>query len=308
MRSRALAYVSMTAQLITDLAGARALDLASLPVRPEPPTVLMCPPDYFEVRDVKNAFMAGNIGAVDRQKAMAQWEALRDTFRRLGHDVVTIDPVPDREDMVFSANQALPGIGPDGIPYAVMSRMRHESRRLEVPHYRAWFARRGYRIIDLETPALFEGQGDALWHPGRQLLWGGYGHRTDIATYRELAQRLDTPIIALELPTEEFYHLDTCLCLLDERTALAYPKALSEEGMAILRALFPTVIEATDVEASRFFACNAACLDGRHVVIQKGVGELKRKLEAAGFEVVEVDTSEFIKSGGSVFCMKVAVY
>ena len=299
----------MASKLITSLGDARALDMAALPARPEPRKLLMCPPDYFEVRDVKNAFMAGNIGAVNQGRARAEWTALKEAFERLGHEVVTIEPAPGREDMVFSANQALPGIDESGRPYVVMSRMRHESRRLEVPFFRKWFEDRGYRILEVETPdTLFEGQGDALWHPGRQLLWGGYGHRTSLDTYRELARRLEVPIIALELPTDSYYHLDTCLCLLDERTALMYPGAFTAEGQEIIRALFPRVIEASDDEAAKAFACNATSLDGRYVVLQRGAPALVKRLAEAGFEPVEVETGEFIKSGGSVFCMKVIVY
>lgn len=298
----------MAARVITDPAAARALDVAALPRRPEPRTVLMCPPDYFEVRDVKNAFMAAHVGRTEHARARDEWLALRDTFRRLGHDVVTIDPVPGLEDMVFSANQALPGIDAEGRPYVVMSRMRHESRQREVPYYRAWFAARGYRVLELETDTLFEGQGDGLWHPGRQLLWGGYGHRTELAAWHELSARLDVPVVALELPTDAFYHLDTCLCLLDERTALAYLPAFTDAGQAMIRAVFPRVIEASAEAATQWFACNATCLDGRYVVLQRGADALAATLEEAGYEPVEVETGEFLKSGGSVFCLKVMVY
>ena len=40
------------------------------------------------------------------------------------------------------------------------------------------------------------------------------------------------------------------------------------------------------------------------VVIQSGCRVLSSKLRELGFAVDEVDTSEFLKSGGSVFCMK----
>ena len=39
-----------------------------------------------------------------------------------------------------------------------------------------------------------------------------------------------------------------------------------------------------------------------------GANEANAKLRSAGFNVVEVDTSEFMKSGGSVFCLKMMVY
>lgn len=296
-------------QVITTIAQAQALDLATVPARSEPQRILMCPPDYFEVKDVKNAFMKGHIGTVNRAAAHQQWNELRATFERLGKPVFVLDPVPYLEDMVFSANQVLPGMDADGQPYVVLSRMRHESRKKEVAFYRTWFEQHGYRIIELEgEDILFEGQGDAIWHPGKQLLWGGYGHRTSLEAYQEISSKLKVPLIALKLPTEEFYHLDTCFCVLDERSILIYSQAFTCEGLALIRHFFPQVIEVSTQEAHATFACNALALDHRYVVIQHGAEETIQKLRAAGFEPVEVETNEFIKSGGSVFCMKMMVY
>jgi N-dimethylarginine dimethylaminohydrolase len=43
-------------------------------------------------------------------------------------------------------------------------------------------------------------------------------------------------------------------------------------------------------------------------VLQKGSASACADLRRLGFKPVEVDTSEFMKSGGSVFCMKQVVY
>ncbi|MBM4062521.1 MAG: amidinotransferase [Planctomycetes bacterium] len=289
-----------------ELAG---LDLAALPARAEPQRVLMCTPEHFDVVDVKNPHMAGHIGHIDRPRAAAQWRELAATFRRLGHEVATIAGQPGLEDMVFAANQVLPGIGGDGRPYVVPSHMRHERRRGEVPHYRAWFAAQGYAIRELSADAgFFEGQGDAIWHPGRQLLWGGHGPRTSPRAYDELAALLRVPVIELRLVQPGYYHLDTCFCALSPAAALVYPAAFDGESLAMLRAVFPLVIEVPEGEASHGFACNALCLDGRTVVLQRGAVRTVAALRAAGFEVAEVETGEFLKSGGSVFCLKVMVY
>ena len=55
-------------------------------------------------------------------------------------------------------------------------------------------------------------------------------------------------------------------------------------------------------------ACNAAAFHDRFVVLQKGANEVNEKLRAAKFEVIEVETGEFMKSGGSVYCMKMNVF
>src|SRR4029079_14916981 len=125
-------------RVVRTLAELEALDLGSVPDRPEPRRVLMCTPPHFDVVDVKNAFMEGNVGAVDREEARREWSELRAAFERAGHEVVTIEGEPGLEDMVCSANQVLPAMGTDGAPYVLLSKMRHESRRREVPYYRTW--------------------------------------------------------------------------------------------------------------------------------------------------------------------------
>lgn len=299
----------MEAKVVTTLTEAQSLDLARIPARREPQEVLMCPPDYFAVIDVKNAFMEGNIGKVDAAAARQQWQDLRAAFERVGKKVHVIEAAEGLEDMVFSANQVLPGLDADGQPYVLLSHMRHESRRKEVQHYRRWFEARGYRVLELDRKdVLFEGQGDAIWHPGKQLLWGGYGHRTSLDAYREISAKLNVPVIALELHTEEFYHLDTCFCVLDDTTALIYGEAFTPEGLKLIKHFFPRIIESSDKDAHTAFACNAHALDNKYVVIQQGADETVKRLRAAGFEVIEVETGEFIKSGGSVFCMKMMIY
>lgn len=285
------------------------LDIASLPDRPEPARVLMCTPEFFDVVDVKNAFMEGNIGGIDIAEARREWEMLRHAFEESGYAVATIEGREGLEDMVFAANQTLPGMGRDGRPYVVLGRMRFPSRQREVAYYRDWFAARGYRVLELPEPVgCFEGMGDAIWHPGKELLWVGTGPRTDPEAHVALSALLDVPVIALELVHPSFYHLDTAFCALAPDAALVYAAAFSDEGNRLIRHTFARVVEAPAREAEGSMACNALALGGRRVLIQQGAVETVAQLRAAGFEVVELETREFMKSGGSVFCMKQMIY
>ena len=280
--------------------------LADLPALPAPRRVLMTTPAHFDVEYVINPHMAGHVGGVDRVEARAQWEALRDTYTGLGFDVAVLDGAEGQPDMVFCANQTLPYLDGDGRRGVVLSRMHAAERRGEVAHYARFFEAAGYAAAPLPGGVTtdFEGMGDALWHVGRRLLWGGHGFRTGLDAYGALAGTLGVPVLALHLADPDFYHLDTCLSLLDERTALYFPGAFDEAGLGLLRAGFERLIEAPEEEARRLFACNAHSPDGEHVLIQRGCTETNARLRDAGFEPVDVDTDEFLKSGGSVFCMK----
>lgn len=280
--------------------------LADCPAVPLAGRVLMTTPDHFEVAYVINPHMEGNIGSVDRSQAAIQWQSLRQTYEQLGIASMEIAGVENQPDMVFCANQTLPYYNPrSGERGVVLSRMHAPERKQEVDHYQAYFSRLGYETVPLpEGTGDFEGMGDALWHPGRYLLWGGSGYRTEESVYEFLSDRLNVRVVALRLVNSEFYHLDTCLSLLSSDSALYYPGAFDEEGLALLQHFFPKLIEAPEDEARELFACNAHCPDEKHVIIQKGCEVTVNRLRSAGFIPIELDTSEFLKSGGSVFCMK----
>ncbi len=280
--------------------------LEDVPVLPAPRRVLLTTPDHFDVQYVINPHMEGHVGAVDPAAARRQWEALRAAYERLGLAVEVVEGQAGLCDMVFCANQTLPYLAPDGTRGVVPGRMRASQRRDEVPHVVAFFRGRGYHVERLpdDLDGDFEGMGDALWHPGRFLLWGGYGFRTDPGVYACLARRLGLRVLALALDDPDFYHLDTCFCVLDARSVMIYPGALRPEGLALIRRCFERIVTAPEDEARRLLACNAHCPDGRHVLIQRGCDETCRRLRRAGFLPVELDLSEFLKAGGSVFCMK----
>lgn len=286
----------------------RPSDLSSLP---RPDQVLLTTPTYFDVQYVINPHMAENVGTVKKEVAFQQWKAIRATYTALDVHPIVVSGQPDLPDMVFCANQTLPFYHPDSDTRGVvLSRMHAEERQEEVPYYAEFFESKGYTVKELpeELEADFEGMGDAIWHPTRYLLWGGYGFRTNPEAYEALSELLDVPIVLVHLTDPDYYHLDTCFCPLDAEHVLIAPEAFDETGRALVEKLFPTVIEAPDHEARHQFACNAHCPDGRHVLIQEGCEHTNERLRAENFVPVELDTSEFLKSGGSVFCMKQMIW
>lgn len=284
--------------------------LQDIPSMPPPRKVMMVKPTFFDVEYVINPHMSGQVGAVDKMQAQNEWNHLMDAYKELGFEVHVLDGVRDLPDMVFCANQSLPSIDQEGNLKAVMSRMSADQRKGEVSHIEEWLKKMGYEIMTLDPDKVseFEGMGDALWHYKRRMLWGGYGFRTSPEAYEELSNLLGVPVIALELVNEKFYHLDTCLCSLNSDTVLIYPDAFTAEGLAMIKRLVPNVIEASSYEAEKLFAVNATAPDGLNVLIQQGCTDVNKKLRDHGFKVHEFSTFEFLKSGGSVFCMKLMLW
>jgi N-dimethylarginine dimethylaminohydrolase len=284
--------------------------------RPEPNKVLMVSPEYFDIVDVKNVHMQDNQGSVNHKLAQQQWQNLLNIYIKLQEQqllsaIKIISGVEGCEDMVFAANQSFPWISREGKKQVIMSKMRHQSRKNEVSHFERSYFQEAYQIIKLKQTELFEGMGDAITLPGKRLIFGGYGHRSDYKALEEVSQILNVPIIALELVNEKFYHLDTCFIPLDAETCLLYPGAFQPQDLKGLKKLFKHVLEIPENEATNGFALNAHILqrnNNRAAIIQSGNPYTIGILEKYAYKVYQTDTSEYIKSGGSVFCMKMMWY
>lgn len=281
-----------------------------LPEMPLPQRVLMVEPTYFNVEYVINPHMIGQAGTVNFDRAQQEWEHLANRFQKLGLDVIQLAGIPGLPDMVFSANQSLPYIDENGRRKVIMSIMHTDQRAREVGHIEKWYHKNGYEVYHLDPEKVddFEGMGDAIWHFKRNLLWGGYGFRTSRKAYEQISKIFDIPVILLELTDERFYHLDTCFCSLDENSVLIYPDAFNEAGLEMIYKVYDRVIEAPAEEALNLFAVNATCPDGLNVLIQEGCKAVNRKLKDHGFTVHEISTREFLKSGGSVYCIKMLLW
>jgi N-dimethylarginine dimethylaminohydrolase len=254
-------------------------------------TYLMCRPRHFAVSYAINPWMNPGL-PVDAARAMSQWEQLRATFGRLGHQVHVIDPVPGLPDMVFAAN------GGTVIGGKVLgSRFLHAERAAEAAAYLDWFRQAGYRVVRVPEN-VNEGEGDIV-HAGRVVL-AGYGFRTEQAARDEIGDLFGLPVLSLRLVDPRYYHLDTALCVLDPDTAAYYPAAFDDAGRAALASQFAELIEAKDEDAE-VLGLNAVS-DGRHVVLPVQARGLADQIAARGFEPVPVDMSEFSKAGGGPKC------
>nr|WP_246211320.1 dimethylargininase [Phytoactinopolyspora alkaliphila] len=228
---------------------------------------------------------------VDADRALAQWRALRRTYEGLGHRVDVLEPLLGMPDMVFTANGALV-IG----ERALGARFRAPGRAGEAPAHRRWLTDHG---VDVRMPReINEGEGDFAW-TGRRIL-AGSGFRTSPAACTELAEVFDVPVAPLHLVDPRFYHLDTALAVLDDRTIVYYPAAFSDSSQRLLASLYPEAIIATADDAL-VLGLNAVS-DGTHVVLARQAEKLAAQIAERGYVPVPVDVSELLKSGGGVKC------
>lgn len=275
----------------------------------KPDKILMCEPKYFDITYYGNEFMKDNINNLDKIRAVKEWYDLKSIYERLGFKVSLIPAVEHQVDMVFTANQSLPLIDKNGNKIVFMSKMKNKERQQEVKYFEDFYNSNRYEVIYLpDKIEIFESMGDCVIDYDRKILFGGYGYRTQSEVYDFIGEYIDFKIHKINLQNPVLYHLDTCFSIVNSNTAVIDKSAFSGKDIEMFKKYFNDIIYADSDENTKYFVCNCHSPDGKNVIVQKGSEKFKNEILKRGLNLVEVDTSEFIKSGGSVFCMKMMYY
>lgn len=281
-----------------------------------PHSVLMVSPDYYDIVDEKNIHMSGQSDKVNLEIAKKQWHDLHDIYLQLTIEKVlnrvnVIEGIPGCEDMVFAANQSIPFIDSSGNRKVIISRMKHSSRQREIPAFEAYYSSCGYELIYPPQGIVVEGMGDLLSVPDTDIWLAGYGQRTQYEALEWLKDILPGEMIPIALNNPYFYHLDTCMIPVNKHTLLYCREAFDISGINRISQIFEHLVAIPIEEARDGFALNAHLVVGENrnvAVIQKGNDQTISAMKDLNIDVIQTDTSEFMRSGGSVFCMKMMVY
>jgi N-dimethylarginine dimethylaminohydrolase len=299
--------------------------------------VLMGDPAHFSVKGGANPHTRTRWGTkrqVDRDVAIGQWHALKQTLEELGIRVFVVPPVPDWPGTVYPANA---GFLPDiDTPRAPGERVFHLANLLptragEKPHHRATIEAAGIPTATIDESLRFEGEADFFPAGDVYLLTHGtlekqrfvptwamppwkrvYGFRTDIRIEPLLEEFVDPDrrILRVELTDEAHYHGDTVLSAFGpgRRFLLGYREAIHPGSWTKLEAEFgPNLIPLARADAERYAANSFTytTADDSYLVLPAGVSRLLLDtIRARDVTPIEVDVSEFLKKGGgSVKCM-----
>ena len=271
------------------------------------PTLLMTDPSHYDVSYSINPWMRPDAWLHDsaghKQRALDASACLAAALGEAGATIVSVPGEPGLPDMVFPANA---GIVLDG--RCLLARFREPQRQGEAAHFHAAFEALRVRgllaeVATLPAGVLQEGAGDCIWDRTRQQFWVGWGQRSEERSVDAIARFFGRPLVALELATPHFYHLDTCFCVLPRGEILFYPPAFSPASLVAIRDRVPAaqLIEATDEDAARF-CVNAVAL-GDTIVMAEPAPSLRERLAAHGYVVRAVALEPFIMSGGGAYCM-----
>lgn len=256
--------------------------------------VIMCPPAYFDIKEVINRVQVAHLDEpINQNKAKSQFYDVVDKLKK--HEVQVLLLTPNRQftDQIFTRDIGFVLGRSFQIAHMKEPVRQGEEKWLEIwlkenkiPYFK-WF----------EFP--IEG-GDVLIH-GNQLLIGE-SDRTSSAAIDSLQKRYPAfQIHSISYPPK-YLHLDCILSILSEKEAIIYPPAFSPQNYEQIKQNWPDLITVTEEEQFGL-AVNVLSIGNKTVLSQPQFPRLNQELRRRGYVVEEVDISEIVKSGGAFRCI-----
>jgi dimethylargininase len=225
---------------------------------------------------------------IDIELARAQHAAYCAALESLGLRLVHLDADDRFPDCCFVEDA---GLVIDDL--AVVTRPGAESRRGEVDAVEA--ALRNHRAVQrIAPPATLDG-GDVLRIGGR--LYVGLSGRTTSAAVGQLERLVgDGGVTVVPLPVRGILHLKSACTYLGAKTIVMRAGHLDEAPFSDYRII--------PVPPGEAHAANCLAVNGV-VMVPAEAPQTRRRIEAAGFETLELDISESRKAGGGLTCSSI---
>jgi N-dimethylarginine dimethylaminohydrolase len=136
-------------------------------------------------------------------------------------------------------------------------------------------------------------------------LFVGISSRTSIEAAEKLRDDLpDYKIIPVPF-NEKYLHLDCVFNILSPKVGLIFPQAFDPGIVDMLTATYKLIEVSEDEQFS--MGTNVLSIGDKKVFSLPQNKQVNAQIRAYGFEVIEVDFSEIIKSGGSFRCCSMPV-
>lgn len=260
--------------------------------------VIVCEPRYMKIDEIINEtqrhFAKDNI---NMKRAMKQHQQFVDTMKANGVDVYKLPAMEKFPEQVFTRD-----IGFTIGETVFVSRMGSNIRDGEEKVLRNWLLEHQINLSLIEGDRI-EG-GDVIVHGDTVFI--GVSGRTSEETIQELQSQLPHMNV-VAVPFDPIYlHLDCVFNILSETDALIYKHAFEEKDYQRLAEKFNVI----EVEKDEQFTMGTNVLSiGNKKVLSLPVNKnVNAALRERGYEVLEVDISEIIKSGGSFRCCSMPLY
>ena len=237
---------------------------------------------------ITKGLRAIDTGTPDLERMQAAHDAYVATLRETGADVVTLPPLPAYPDCVFVEDTAL--CLPQG---AILMRSGAVSRAGEVAEMAPTLRNHYNDVRQIKGPGTIEG-GDILVTPKEILV--GLSERTNQAGVDELARLVRNwgyKVRAISVPAGVL-HFKTDCSLLDGETILSTPRLAASGCFDDYKVIYTADGEEAAANAIRF---------NQFVIMAAGFPNTAKRLYDAGYEVREIDNTEYAKLDGGMSCL-----
>ncbi|MFC7370243.1 dimethylarginine dimethylaminohydrolase family protein [Fictibacillus iocasae] len=255
-------------------------------------SVIVCPPLFMKIHEVINEtqkhFIEENI---NRDVAIAQHQQFVQKMEEHGVEVISLPAVRNFPEQVFTRD-----IGFTLGSTIFISEMESEIRRGEEQVFKSWLEKQQVKLYDLKGQPI---EGGDVIIDGRTI-YVGISNRTTKEAIDNLQTVLpDYEVIPVPF-TEKYLHLDCVFNILSPSEALIFPGALERKEYKMFTSRFDC-IEVTEEEQFTL-GTNVLSIGDKKVFSLPVNKNVNSELRKRGYEVIEVDISEIIKSGGSFRC------
>ncbi len=228
-----------------------------------------------------------NFGSVDYQKALLQHQDYIKALEDCGLEVFVLPPDEDFPDSTFVEDPAL--LTPH---CAIITNPGAPSRKGETAGIKSVLGDFFEQIEEVSDPGTVEA-GDIMMAGSHFYI--GLSERTNQNGAEQVIEILEKyGLTGSMIKLNEVLHLKTGLAYLEQNNLAACGEFVTKEEFQKYNVL--------EIPEDESYAANCVWINGR-IILPKGYKKTRSILQNCGYEIVEVDVSEFQKLDGGLSCL-----
>lgn len=238
-------------------------------------------------KSLVHGLSSANVGIPDYELALIQHAKYIDALKECGLEVLVLKPDEEYPDSTFVEDVALLTKH-----CAIITNPGATSRKGEISGMRSILEKHFSNIEQIEYPGTIEA-GDIMM-VGKHFFIG-LSERTNEEGAKQMISFLEKyGMTGSVVKLEKVLHLKTGLAYLENNNLIACGEFLSKDEFRKFNIL--------EIDEDESYAANCIWVNGK-VIIPFGYPNAKRTIQAAGYETIEVDVSEFKKLDGGLSCL-----
>ncbi|WP_394141590.1 dimethylarginine dimethylaminohydrolase family protein [Cytobacillus oceanisediminis] len=259
--------------------------------------VVLCEPQYMSILDTINETQKHfKKEGINIDRAMKQHRHFVSALKENGVDVVLLPPLEKYPEQVFTRD-----IGFTLGKKVYVAEMAADIRQGEENVLKQWLEQQQIPFYNL-TGDRIEG-GDVLIDG--KTIYVGVSNRTFEEAIEHLRSLLpEYEIISIPF-TDTYLHLDCVFNIISPEEALIFPGEIHGEKVKMLESRYDLIRVSEDEQFT--LGTNVLSIGNKKVFSLPVNKNVNKELRARGFEVMEVDITEIIKSGGAFRCCTMPV-